>query len=86
VLSGKGTLTIGSEKFPFERGDFVGFPADTEAHSLTNSGSDTLVCLVMGQRLEQDVADYPNQRKRLYRNTGKWDLVDLQNIIDPRKL
>lgn len=38
----------------------------------------------MGQRLEQDVADYPNQGKRLYRNSGNWDLVELKNISDPR--
>ncbi len=85
VLSGRGTLTIEGKQFPFEKGDFVGFPADTAAHALINSGTETLVCLVMGQRLEQDVADYPDKKKRLYRNTGKWDLVDLDNIIDPRK-
>lgn len=38
----------------------------------------------MGQRLKQDVADYPNKNKRLYRNNGKWDLVDMENIVDPR--
>jgi uncharacterized cupin superfamily protein len=85
VLSGKGTLTIDGEDFLFEKGDFVGFPADTIAHGLKNTGTETLVCLVMGQRLDQDVADYPNQNKRLYRNNGKWDLVDFENINDPRK-
>ena len=84
VLSGSGTLVIEGESFPFETGDFVGFPANTAAHSLNNTGSETLIFLVMGQRLEQDVADYPNQGKRLYRNSGEWDLVDLENIIDPR--
>ena len=84
VLSGSGTLIIEGKSFPFETGDFVGFPANTAAHSLKNTGSETLVFLVMGQRLEQDVADYPNQKKRLYRNSGKWDLVDLDDITDPR--
>lgn len=84
VLSGSGTLIIEGESFPFETGDFVGFPANTAAHALKNTGSETLVFLVMGQRLEQDVADYPNQKKRLYRYCGKWDLLDLDNIIDPR--
>ena len=84
VLSGTGTLTIDNEQYPFEQGDFVGFPADTAAHSLVNSGTETLVCLVMGQRLEQDIADYPNKKKRLYRNSGTWDLVNLENISDPR--
>jgi len=85
VLSGKGTLRIEGEDLPFEKGDFVGFPADTAAHDLKNTGNETLVILVMGQRLDQDVADYPEKNKRLYRNNGKWDLVDLSNVVDPRK-
>ena len=39
----------------------------------------------LGQRLEQDVADYPHKEKRLYRNSGEWNLVDLENITNPRK-
>ena len=70
VLSGKGTLTIEGDKYPFDEGDFVGFPANSAAHSLTNDGTETLICLVMGQRLEHDVADYPNQRKRLYKRVA----------------
>jgi len=85
VLSGKGTLTIEGEEYVFERGDFVGFPANTAAHALKNTSTETLILLVMGQRLEQDVADYPDQNKRLYRNNGNWDLVDMENISDPRK-
>ncbi len=85
VLSGSGTLIIEGESFPFEKGDFVGFPTNTAAHSLKNIGSETLVFLVMGQRLEQDVADYPNQKKRLYRNSGQWNLVDFKHIVDPKE-
>jgi len=39
-----------------------------------------LVCLVMGQRLEQDVAMYPQAKKKLYRNSGIWELLDLETI------
>ncbi len=84
VLSGNGTLVIEGESFPFGQGDFVGFPANTAAHSLANDGEEMLVCLVMGQRLAQDVADYPHQGKRLYRYGDTWDLVDLKDITDPR--
>ena len=84
ALSGKGTLRIEDEEFPFEEGDFVGFQAGTAAHDLKNTGNETLIILVMGQRLDQDVADYPNKKKRLYRNNGQWDLVDFENISDPR--
>ncbi|HHN75533.1 MAG TPA: cupin domain-containing protein [Acidobacteria bacterium] len=84
VLSGEGLLEVEGEHFRFEMGDFVGFPANTAAYSLVNDGTDLLVCLVFGQRLEQDVADYPKQGKRLYRNSGRWDLVDLEQVRDPR--
>ena len=85
VLSGQGELVIDGDSYLFETGDFVGFPVNTAAHSLTNNGNETLICLVMGQRLNQDVGDYPNKGKRIYRNNGVWDLVDLKNIVDPRK-
>ncbi len=85
VLSGRGELIINNETFSFAQGDFVGLPANTASHALKNTGNETLVCLVMGQRLEQDVADYPDKGKRLYRNSGQWDLVDVSDIHDPRK-
>lgn len=84
VLSGKGTLIIEGDSYQFKKGDFAGFPQNTAAHTLINDGDETLVCLVMGQRLQQDVADYPNQGKRLYRNNGEWNLVDRQHISDPK--
>jgi len=85
VLSGTGSLIIEDESYSFAEGDFVGFPANTAAHSIFNDSDETLVCLVIGQRLLQDVSDYPHQEKRLYRNSGDWNLVDFQNISDPKK-
>ncbi len=85
VLSGRGKLVIEGESFTLEEGDFVGFPGNTAAHGISNDGAETLICLVMGQRLPQDVSDYPRQGKRLYRNSGQWDLVDLNCVIDPRR-
>lgn len=85
VLSGKGSLIIEDDSYQFEKGDFVGFPQNTAAHSILNDGDEMLICLVMGQRLQHDVADYPNKGKRLYRNNGEWNLVDIQHISNPRK-
>jgi uncharacterized cupin superfamily protein len=85
VLSGQGKLTIEEQEFNLEKGDFVGFPANTAAHALVNNGSNTLISLVMGQRLKHDVADYPYQKKRLYRNSNEWNLVDLSNITTSTK-
>ena len=56
------------------------------AHNIVNDGDEELVCLVMGQRLQQDVADYPDKDKRLYRNSGHWDLVDMTDISEPQRI
>lgn len=85
VLAGKGTLSIDGDAYPFEKGDFVGFPRNTAAHAIVNDGNETLVCLVMGQRLPQDVSDYPNRGKRLFRNNGVWNLVDVRHISEQEK-
>ncbi len=85
VISGSATAIIGHDHYKIGAGDFIGLPHNTVAHNIINDGDKVLVCLVMGQRLAQDVSDYPNQGKRLYRNNGEWDLVSHAAITDPRK-
>lgn len=80
VLSGSGTATIGDETHAIGPGDFIGCPLNGVAHCMKAGGNEPLVCLVVGQRLAQDVADYPNLKKRLYRNKGEWNLVDHADI------
>lgn len=80
VLSGQGTAFIGPDSQAVAPGDFVGFPVNGIAHGLQATGPDPLVCLVMGQRLNQDVCDYPKLGKRLYRNNGEWDVVAHSHI------
>nr|WP_298376242.1 cupin domain-containing protein [uncultured Halomonas sp.] len=80
VLSGSGTATIGTETQSIASGDFVGCPLNGVAHYMRAEGSEPLVCLVIGQRLAQDVTDYPNLKKRLYRNNGEWNVVEHSNI------
>jgi uncharacterized cupin superfamily protein len=80
VLSGHGTEVIGDTTQKIGPGDFIGFPAAGVAHETVNDGTEPLVCLVIGQRLPQDVVDYPRKGKRLYRNSGQRDMVDYGNI------
>lgn len=80
VLSGHGTEMIGDETHKIGPGDFIGFPAGGAAHETINDGIEPLVCLVIGQRLTQDVVDYPRKGKRLYRNSGQRDMVNVANI------
>ncbi len=66
-------------------GDFIGYRKGGKAHSLVNSGDETLRCIVVGERLAHDVGDYPEQGKRIYRNAGMpWNLVDLDAVEEPQ--
>jgi uncharacterized cupin superfamily protein len=80
VLSGHGTEVVGDAVQKIGPGDFIGFPASGAAHETVNDGNEPLVCLVIGQRLVQDVVDYPRKGKRFYRNSGQRDIVDHTNI------
>jgi uncharacterized cupin superfamily protein len=84
VLEGAATARIGAETVAIKAGDFIGYRKGGLAHSITNTGAATFRCIVVGERLTHDVADYPDQKKRIYRNAGmKWNLVDLDDIAEP---
>ncbi|GAA6200610.1 cupin domain-containing protein [Aquicoccus sp. SU-CL01552] len=84
VLSGRATAYHGDEAVEIKAGDFLGYRKGGVAHSITNTGTETLRCIVVGERLAHDVGDYPRLGKRIYRNAGMpWDLVDLDAIENP---
>jgi len=84
ILEGEAEATIGNHQYLVKAGDFVGYRAGGEPHQLKNNGPALLKCIVVGQRLNHDVGDYPNLKKRIYRNSGmKWNLVDIENIEEP---
>jgi uncharacterized cupin superfamily protein len=84
ILEGEAEATIGDARYRVKPGDFIGYRAGGEAHKLRNVGDSTLRCIVVGQRLPHDMADYPSQQKRIYRNPGMpWNLVDLEDISEP---
>ncbi|GGB93620.1 hypothetical protein GCM10011352_19590 [Marinobacterium zhoushanense] len=84
ILEGQALARIGSEEHQVGAGDFIGYRAGGEAHTLFNNGTDVLRCIVVGQRLDQDVGDYPNLNKRIYRQKGlPWNLVDMADIETP---
>ena len=84
VLSGQATAEIGDDEVEIGHGDFIGYRKGGLAHNIRNSGTEVFRCLVIGQRLDNDVADYPRKAQRIYRNTGMaWDLVDLDALTNP---
>ena len=83
ILEGEAKAIIGEKAFQVKAGDFIGYRAGGKAHSLLNTGDQPLKCIVVGQRTDHDVADYPKLQKRLFRNKGmRWHLVDAENIVE----
>lgn len=77
VLSGQATAEIGDERILIQPGDFIGYRKGGLAHSITNTGTETFRCIVVGERLPHDVGDYPRKQKRIFRDEGlPWTLVD----------
>jgi uncharacterized cupin superfamily protein len=66
ILSGDGEALIDDQRHVIGAGDFLGFPRRGPAHVLINTGNAPLMFLVVGQRLEQDVCEYPHKNVRLY--------------------
>ena len=71
VLAGRGVAEIGDERREVGPGDFMGFPAGSPGHALSNPFDTELVCLVAGQHFEHDECDYPRAGKRRLRRDGE---------------
>jgi uncharacterized cupin superfamily protein len=85
ILEGVAEAQIGEQIYSVKAGDFIGYRAGGEAHALRNiSDSVVLKCIVVGQRLDHDVGDYPKLNKRIYRHKNMpWNLVDIDKIDEP---
>ncbi|MDA8585749.1 cupin domain-containing protein [Rhodobacteraceae bacterium] len=84
ILAGTGEAEIGKDRVSIKAGDFLGYRKNGLAHTIHNTGTTVLQCLVIGQRLEIDIADYPRKAQRIYRSKGMpWDLVDHDEITHP---
>ncbi|MEH6629363.1 MAG: cupin domain-containing protein [Halopseudomonas aestusnigri] len=81
ILSGRGLAFIGDEKHEVSSGDFIGYRTGGKAHSLTNIGDEALKYIVVGQRCDFDICDYPKLNKRIYcTKEPAFDLVDIADI------
>lgn len=84
VISGMGEAEIGNDKVVIKPGDFIGYRKGGLPHTIHATGTEALRCLVIGQRLDQDIADYPRKGQRIYRTKDRpSDLVDLDKIAHP---
>lgn len=83
ILLGNATVTIDEINYEVGAGDFIGYPAGGLPHTMKNTGSEVLRCIVVGQRLTHDVGDYPRLGKRLYRYGQSNDVADIKDISHP---
>jgi len=82
VLAGRGIAEIDDEEYEVGPGDFMGFPTPSVGHHLRNPFEDELVYLMGGECRETEVADFPRERKRVFRSREQTWIVDYDAIED----
>lgn len=86
VLSGRALVDIDGEQHELGPGDFVGFPAPSVAHHLTNPFDQDFTYLSGGERREVEIADYPRHGRRMVRVGGQVDIFPVsarRSFTDP---
>ena len=64
VLEGSGTLRVGGDEVPLQKGDYAALPAGVEgAHQLVNTSDERLKYLCFSTMVETDVSVYPDSGK-----------------------
>jgi uncharacterized cupin superfamily protein len=80
ILSGAGIADIGDSQFAVSAGDFMGFPAPSPAHLLTNTHDEDLVYLMGGERNAADVVHYPRIARSMIKSHGIRHWVDWDHL------
>jgi len=84
VLAGTAEVRIGDHEYLVEPGDFIAYPKGGEPHTMRNVGATSLICIVVGERADHDVGDFPELGKRLFRNKGMpWSIADIADLEHP---
>jgi uncharacterized cupin superfamily protein len=63
VISGTAKVRTPSGLTPIGPGDFVSFPAESEAHQLVNDGKEPLIYFAVSTRLGAEIVEYPESDK-----------------------
>ncbi len=82
VLAGRGIACIGDDRYEVGPGDFMGFPAPSPAHSLSNPFDEDLVYLVGGERNAVDAVHYPRIGRSMLKAHGRRQWVDWPHLQD----
>lgn len=82
ILSGRGIARIGDDRFEVGPGDFMGFPAPSPAHSLSNPFDQDLLYLMGGERHGVDAVHYPRIGRTMLKGAGRRRWVDWPHLHD----
>lgn len=77
ILEGRGVARIDGVEYEVGAGDFMAFPTPAVAHHLSNPFDKELVYLMGGENHETEVADFPDQGKRVFRSKRGAEVFDL---------
>jgi len=80
VLEGRGVARIDDASYEVGPGDFMAFPAPGIAHHLSNPFDTELVYLMGGENRDQDVVDFPDLGKRMFRHSKGVEIFDLKDV------
>ena len=71
ILAGSGEMRIGPQRVPVKPGDYICFPPGPDyAHTLTNTGQQTLQYLSLSNQNTTDIVGYPDSNKFLFIGMG----------------
>jgi|LNFM01.1.fsa_nt_gb uncharacterized cupin superfamily protein len=76
ILQGQAVLEIEETEHLLGPGDFAGFPAPTSPHQLRNPFQKSVICLMGGSRTTVDMADFPRDGKRMFRQGDALEIYD----------
>ena len=85
ILSGRGVALLDGVEHEVGPGDFIGLPTPSIPHQIRNPGGDDLVYLVGGERKSLEIAEFPNEAKRLIRIGREAWLVDEHDLKPVRR-
>ena len=79
VLAGTAVATIDGQEYTLGEGDFVAFPTPSVAHLMANRTDQTLVYLMGGENLSEEIADFPVLGRRMVKLN---DQLSIYNLAD----
>lgn len=85
ILSGRGIAEIGETRHDIGPGDFMAFGRNSLPHNMHNPFQEDLVYLMGGSRSPIDICDYPRIGRRMYREHGVKQYIELEDLHEVQR-